>query len=280
METILQGKTTTVRIAPELPTVLIGERINPTGKKKLAAALLAGDLTPVRELAQAQVACGAHVLDVNVGAVGVDEVSLLPRAVETVVEVADVPICVDTANPEALKAALAVCPGKPLVNSVTGERAKMEAVLPLVAERGAAVIGLVMGDEGIPPTPEQRLEVARRILNRALELGIPHEDVIFDPLVLTVGADSRAARVALETIRLLRQEFDANLTCGASNVSFGMPDRPLLNQVFLAMALAYGVNCPITDPAHFCDAILAADVLLGKDEYGMRYIRACRARKL
>lgn len=279
METILQGKTATVRIAPQLPTVLIGERINPTGKKRLAAALAAGDLAPVEELARAQVAAGAAVLDVNVGMVEVDEVSLLPRAVEAVAETVDVPICVDTANPEALKAALAVCPGKPLVNSATGEKAKMEAVLPLVAERGAAVIGLVMGDGGIPPTPEQRLEVAQRILARALELGIPREDVIFDPLVLTIGANSQAARVALETIRLLRAELDANVTCGASNVSFGMPDRPLLNQVFLAMALACGVNCPITDPAHFCDAILAADVLLGKDEYGMRYIRACRARK-
>jgi 5-methyltetrahydrofolate--homocysteine methyltransferase len=278
METILQGKATTVRIGPDLPAVLIGERINPTGKKTLAAALTACDLAPVKELAQTQVACGAAVLDVNVGAAGVDEVSLLPRAVAAVAETVDVPICVDTADPAALKAALAVCPGKPLVNSVTGERARMEAVLPLVAERGAAVIGLVMDDSGIPSTPASRLEAARRILARATELGIPREDVIFDPLVLTVGADAQAARVALETIRLLRQELDANVTCGASNVSFGMPDRPLLNQIFLAMALACGVNCPISDPSHFCDAILASDVLLGKDDYGMRYIHACRAR--
>ncbi len=135
-----------------------------------------------------------------------------------------------------------------------------------------------MDDSGIPPTPRKRLEVAHKILACATELGIPREDVIFDPLVLTVGADSQAARVSLETIRLLRAELDANVTCGASNVSFGMPNRPLLNQVFLAMALACGVNCPISDPVHFCDAILAADVLLGKDEYARRYIRACRAR--
>ncbi len=279
METTLRGKTTTVRISPELPTVIIGERINPTGKKRLAEALQAGDLSLVRELAQAQVEAGAGVLDVNVGAAGVDEVSVLPRAVEAVAEVVDVPICVDTANPEALAAALAVCPGKPLVNSVTGEEAKLAAVLPLVAEYHTAVIGLVMDDDGIPPTPERRLEVARKIRARAAELGIPPEDVIFDPLVLTVGAEPEAGRIALETISLMRAELDANVTAGASNVSFGMPDRHLLNQVFLAMAISCGVNCPIGDPSHLCDVILAADVLLGRDKYGMRYIQACRTRK-
>jgi len=259
--------------------VIIGERINPTGKKRLAEALQAGDLSLVRELAQAQVEAGAGVLDVNVGAAGVDEVSVLPRAVEAVAEVVDVPICVDTANPEALAAALAVCPGKPLVNSVTGEEAKLAAVLPLVAEYHTAVIGLVMDDDGIPPTPERRLEVARKIRARAAELGIPPEDVIFDPLVLTVGAEPEAGRIALETISLMRAELDANVTAGASNVSFGMPDRHLLNQVFLAMAISCGVNCPIGDPSHLCDVILAADVLLGRDKYGMRYIQACRTRK-
>jgi 5-methyltetrahydrofolate--homocysteine methyltransferase len=280
METILKGKAITVHIGPELPTVIIGERINPTGKRKLAEALLAGDLSLVQELARAQVGAGAGVLDVNVGAAGVDEVSLLPCAVEAVAEVVDVPICVDTANPAALAAALAVCPGKPLVNSVNGEEDKLAAVLPLLAERHVAVIALLMDDDGIPATPGRRLEVARKIRDRAAALGIPPEDVIFDPLVLAVAADTGAGQVALETIRLLRAELDANITCGASNVSFGMPDRHLLNQAFLAMAIACGVNCPISHPAHLCDTILAADVLLGRDEYSLRYIGACRARKV
>jgi 5-methyltetrahydrofolate--homocysteine methyltransferase len=279
METILQGKTSTVRISPELPTVIIGERINPTGKKKLAQALSAGDLSLVQEMALSQVEAGAAVLDVNVGAAGIDEVALLPRAVEAVFEVVDVPVCVDTPNPEALAAALAVCPGKPLINSVNGEEEKLAAVLPLVAERGAAVIGLLMDDDGIPPTPEQRLAVALRIRDRAAEMGIPAENVIFDPLMLAVGAEPQAGRVGLETIRLLRAELDANITAGASNVSFGMPERDLLNRTFMAMAIACGVNCPISHPAHLCDTILAADVLLGQDEYGMRYIKACRAKK-
>jgi 5-methyltetrahydrofolate--homocysteine methyltransferase len=279
METILQGKTSTVRISPELPTVIIGERINPTGKEKLAQALSVGDLSLVQELALSQVEAGAAVLDVNVGAAGVDEVALLPRAVEAVFEAVDVPVCVDTPDPEALAAALAVCPGKPLVNSVNGEEEKLAAVLPLVAERGAAVIGLLMDDDGIPPTPEQRLAVALKIRARAAELGIPAENVIFDPLILAVGAEPQAGRVGLETIRLLRAELDANITAGASNVSFGMPERGLLNRTFMAMAIACGVNCPISHPAHLCDTILAADVLLGRDEYGMCYIKACRAKK-
>jgi 5-methyltetrahydrofolate--homocysteine methyltransferase len=279
METVLQGKNSTVRIGPELPTVIIGERINPTGKEKLAWALSAGDLLLVREMAQVQVEAGAAVLDVNVGVAGVDEVALLPRAVEAVFDVVDVPVCVDTPDPQALAAALAICPGKPLVNSVNGEEEKLAAVLPLVAERGAAVIGLLMDDDGIPPTPEQRLAVARKIRDRAVALGIPTEDIIFDPLVLAVGAEPQAGWVALETIRLLRAELDANITAGASNVSFGMPERGLLNRAFMAMAIACGVNCPISHPAHLCDTILASDVLLGRDEYGMRYIKACRARK-
>jgi 5-methyltetrahydrofolate--homocysteine methyltransferase len=279
METILRGKASTVCISPERPTVIIGERINPTGKKKLAEALSAGDLSLVQELAQAQVEAGAGVLDVNVGAAGVDEVALLSRAVEAVLEVVDVPVCVDTPSPEALAAALAVCPGKPLVNSVNGEEEKLEAVLPLVAERGAAVIGLLMDDDGIPPTPERRVAVARKIRDRAAALGIPAENIIFDPLMLAVGAEPQAGQIVLETVRLLRAELDANITVGASNVSFGMPERDLLNQTFIAMAIACGVNCPISHPARLCDTILAADVLLGRDEYGMRYIKACRARK-
>jgi 5-methyltetrahydrofolate--homocysteine methyltransferase len=279
METILRGKTSTVRIGPKLPTVIIGECINPTGRKRLAAALLGGDLAYIQELAQAQIDAGAAVLDVNVGVTGVNEVEMLPRAIEAVSEVADVPLCVDTPNVEALAAALKACPGKPLVNSVNGEEEKLETVLPLVAERGAAVIGLLMDDDGIPATVGRRMEVAHKIRDRATALGIPLEDVVFDPLVLTIGAEPEAGQVALETIRRLRAEMDANITAGASNVSFGMPDRGLLNRTFMAMAIACGLNCPISHPAHLRDTALAADVLLGRDEYALCYIRACRARK-
>jgi 5-methyltetrahydrofolate--homocysteine methyltransferase len=279
METILRGKTSTVRIGPGLPTVIIGECINPSGRKKLGAALQEGDLAYVQDLAQAQIDAGAVVLDVNVGAASVNEVDMLPRAIAAVVEVADVPICVDTPNVEALAAALKVCPGKPLINSVNGEEKKLEAVLPLVAERGAAVIGLLMDDDGIPATVERRMEVAHKIRDRATALGIPLEDVVFDPLVLAIGAKPEAGQVALETIRRLRAEMDANITAGASNISFGMPDRGLLNRTFMAMAIACGLNCPISHPTHLRDTALAADVLLGRDEYALCYIRACRARK-
>ncbi|HEY75314.1 MAG TPA: dihydropteroate synthase [Thermoflexia bacterium] len=284
METILKSAQKTVVISPEKPTVLIGERINPTGKKRLAAALAAGDLEIVRREATAQVEAGADVLDINVGAAGVDEVEMLPRAVRAVMEVADVPVCIDTANVEALRAALEVhrelAPeGKPLVNSVNGEEARLEAVLPLVAEYGAAVIGLTMDDEGIPSAPEKRLAVARKIVERAGALGIPREDIVIDCLAMTVGADSNAARVTLEAIRMVREELGVNQTLGASNVSFGLPDRETINQVFLGMVILAGVNCPIVDAAKVRPAILAADLLLGRDAYGMRYIRAYRKRR-
>jgi 5-methyltetrahydrofolate--homocysteine methyltransferase len=279
METILRGESSTVSIGPRLPTAIIGERINPTGKAKLAEALAAGDMSPVRQLAQTQVEAGAVVLDVNVGAAGVDEAALLPRAIEAVFEVVDVPVCIDSPNTGALAAALDMCPGKPLVNSVNGEQDRLEAVLPLVAKRGAAVIGLLMDDDGIPATAEQRLAVAQRIRERATALGILPEDVIFDPMLLAVGAEPQAGQVALDTIRLLQTELEANITAGASNVSFGLPDRSSLNQTLLAMAIAEGLNCPIGHPVRMRDTILAADALLGRDEYCMRYIKACRARK-
>lgn len=284
METILKSARKTVVIGPERPTVLIGERINPTGKKRLATALAEGDLEIVRQEAVAQVEAGADVLDVNVGAAGVDEVKMLPRAIRTVMEVVDVPVCIDTANVGALRAALELhrelAPeGKPLINSVNGEEARLERVLPLVAEYGAAVIGLTMDDEGIPQVPERRLEIARKIVERAEGMGIPRVDVLIDCLALTVGADSRAGRVTLDAIRLVRQELGVNMTIGASNISFGLPEREVINQVFLSMAILEGVNCPIVDAARMRPAILAADLVLGRDDYGMRYIRAYKKRR-
>jgi 5-methyltetrahydrofolate--homocysteine methyltransferase len=284
METVLKGTGKEVVIAHGRPTVILGERINPTGKKKLAAALTAGDLEIVRQEALAQVNAGADLLDVNVGAAGVDEVDLLPRAVKLVLETVDVPVCIDTPDGNALGAALAVHrdhnpDGKPLVNSVNGEEASLARVLPLVAEYGAAVIGLCMDDDGIPETPEQRLEVAKKIVHHAAALGIPRDDILIDCLALTVGADAQAGWVTLEAIRLVKQELGVNLALGASNVSFGLPDRETINGAFLAMAIARGLNCPIVDAAKVSHYILAADLALGRDEYAMRYLKAYRKRK-
>lgn len=283
METILKGKGKKVVIADGNPTVMIGERINPTGKKKLAAALLAGDLEVVRQEALAQVAAGAHVLDVNVGAAGVDEVDLLPRAVQLVFETVDVPLAIDTPNAEALAAALAMHKqlnpdGKALVNSVNGEEASLARVLPLVAEYGAAVIGLCMSDQGIPPTSDERLAVAKKIVQRAGALGIPPDDIVIDSLALTVGADSKAGQVTLDAMRKIKEELGVNLTLGASNISFGMPDRETINGAFLAIAVEAGLNCPIVDVAKVGHYILAADLVLGRDDYGMRFIKDFRKR--
>ncbi len=284
METVLRGSGRQVVIGDGRPTVILGERINPTGKKRLAAALLAGDLEIVRQEALAQVEAGADILDVNVGAAGVDEVDLLPRAVRLVLETVPVPIAIDTANGQALQAALAVHRelnpnGRPLVNSVNGEEASLARVLPLVAGYGTAVIGLCMDDHGIPPTPEGRLAVAHKIVGRAQEYGIPPADILIDCLALTVGADPQAAHVTLEAMRLVKAELGVNLTLGASNVSYGLPERETINSVFLAMAIAHGLNCPIVDAARMQPAILAADLLLGRDAYATRYLKAYRRRQ-
>jgi 5-methyltetrahydrofolate--homocysteine methyltransferase len=284
MDTILKGMGKKVVIGGDRPTVILGERINPTGKKKLAAALVAGDLEVVRQEALKQIEAGADILDVNVGAAGVDEVELLPRAVKLVLETTEVPVTIDTADGKALAAALAthkeVNPeGKPLINSVNGEEESLERVLPLVAEYGAAVIGLCMDDDGIPETPEARLAVAKKIVDRAAALGIGKEDILIDCLALTVGADSKAAWTTLEAIKMVKEELGVNMALGASNISFGLPDRELLNGVFLGMAIARGLNCPIVDAAKVRAYIMAADLALGRDEYSMRYLKAYRQRQ-
>lgn len=284
METVLKGTGKEVIIADGRPTAILGERINPTGKKKLAAALGAGDLEIVRQEALDQVQAGAHILDVNVGAAGVDEGDLLPKAVKMVMETVDVPICIDTADRGALAAALVLHKelnpdGRPLVNSVNGEKASMEQVLPLVAEYGTAVIGLCMDDDGIPETPEKRLAVAKKIIERGDALGIGRESYLIDCLALTVGADSKAAWVTLEAMRLVKEELGVNLALGASNVSFGLPDRETINGAFLAMAIDRGLNCPIVDAAKVGHYILAADLALGRDDYAMRYLKAYRKRQ-
>lgn len=276
METRVSSATLEVIIGGGRPTVLIGERINPTGKKRLAEALRADDLSVVKEEALAQVAAGADILDVNVGATGVDEASMLPRAVEIVAETVNVPLCLDSKKPEALAAALAVCPGRPIVNSVTGEEASLQEVLPLVKQYGVPVIGLTLDDKGIPADAEARVEIAHRIIERAEAVGIPKEDVIIDCLTLSLGANVQAGLGTLEATRRVKAELGVNQTQGASNISHGLPNRPVLTGAYLALAIEAGLTCPTVDVAHVRLAVLAADLVLGRDNYAMRFISAFR----
>ncbi|HET6445544.1 MAG TPA: dihydropteroate synthase [candidate division Zixibacteria bacterium] len=280
MITTVRSNRKSVSIGRDLPTAIIGERINPTGRKVMQAALLEGDFDMVRQDAIAQVAAGAAVLDVNAGIPGIDEADLLMRLVQEIGGVVDVPLCIDTADPEALKAALASYDGKALVNSVSGEEKSMRTILPLVGEHGAAVIALCMDDAGIPDTPEKRMAVAAKIIKFAAQYGIEKEDVVVDPLVLSMGADSNAGRMALETTRLISEELGVNMTMGASNISFGLPDRKGINAAFIAMAIHAGVTCPITNPliAEITASILAADLAMGRDQYAMRWIKSFRKR--
>jgi 5-methyltetrahydrofolate--homocysteine methyltransferase len=279
VETILRSDKKEVKVSFDAPFMIIGEKVNPTGRKKLAAALKEGDYDYVRNLATRQVEAGADILDVNVGVPGLDEVAVLPQVAKIVSELVNVPICIDSANHEAIAAALAVLPGRPLVNSVNGEEKSLNAVLPVVKEYGVAVIGLTMDDEGIPNDAETRIAIAEKILERAGKLGIPAEDVIIDPLVLTVGADSNAGAVTLQTIRMLRELFGVNINLGASNVSFGLPDRHTINQAFLSLAMGIGATCAITDPIKLTSTIRATDLLMGRDTFGARYIGYWREHK-
>jgi 5-methyltetrahydrofolate--homocysteine methyltransferase len=256
--------------------VLIGERINPSGKKKLAAALKEGDLEILRKEAVAQMDAGADILDVNVVTTGVDEIALLPKAVETLMETVDVPLSIDFNNPEALKGALKIYQGKPIVNSVSGEEKSLNEILPLVKEYGAAVIGLTIDDEGIPKNPEKRVAIAHKIIERAGSLEIPPEDVIIDCLALTIGSDTNAGLVTLEAIRRVKAELDVNQNLGASNISFGLPNREVINHAFLAIAVTAGVTCPTVNVAKVRSAVLAADLILGRDRYAMRYLKDYR----
>ncbi|MDX1612838.1 MAG: dihydropteroate synthase [Candidatus Promineifilaceae bacterium] len=281
LTTELRSKTKKVVVHRSRPTVVIGERINPTGRKSVLKALQEGNFDQVRQDAIDQVAAGAQVLDVNAGVPGADEPALLRNVMQTVLDVTDVPLCIDTADPEALAAALELYEGKALVNSVNGEERSLAAVLPLVKQYNAAVIGLCMDDDGIPETAEVRLAVAEKILDRAVGLGIAASDVIIDPLALTMGADSSAGRVALDTIGLVVEKFGVNVTMGASNISFGLPDRKHINATFIAMAIHAGLTIPITNPMvpEVNVAILAADLAMSRDEYGMNWIKAFRQRQ-
>lgn len=276
METRVTGAAREVIIGGGRPTVLIGERINPTGKKRLAEALRAGDLSVVRAEAIAQVAAGADILDVNVGATGVDEAAMLPLVVQAVAEVVDVPLSLDSRKAEALAAALAVCPGRPIVNSVTGEETSLQEVLPLVKEFGVPVIGLTLNEKGIPAEAEARVEIACHIVERADALGIPREDVIIDCLALSLGANVKAGPATLEATRRVRDELGVNQTQGISNISHGLPNRPMLNSAYLTMAIEAGVTCPTVDVAQMRLTALSADLVLGRDDYARRFILAFR----
>ena len=279
MKTRVSSATKEVLISDDQPTVLIGERINPTGKKKLAAALQASDMELVRKEAIAQVQAGADILDVNVGASGIDETRLLPQAVQAVMEAVDVPLSLDSDNPKSLEAALKLYQGKPIINSVTGQERSLNEVLPLVKEYGAVVIGLTMDDEGIPMDPDRRVAIAHKIVGRAEALDIPREDIIIDCLALTIATDSRGGLAILQAIRKVKAELGVNQTLGASNISYGLPDRDMLNSAFLALAITAGVTCPTVDVARVRQAVLATDLLLGRDGYAQRYIKAYRQRQ-
>jgi len=279
VETRIRSAGKEVIISYQRPTVLIGERINPTGKKELSEAIRAKDMDFIRREAVAQVEAGADVLDVNVGVSGVDEVTLLPEVIKVVADAVDVPLCIDTGNPGAIEAALRVYNGKALINSVNGEEESLNTILPLAKEYGAAVVALLLDEKGIPDNADGRLEIAARILQRADSLGISRDNIVIDCLVMAVSTDMQAGLVALETIRRVRQELDLNITLGVSNISFGMPERGLINNTFLSMAIMAGVTCPIVDAARVRTAVLTADLVLGRDNYGARYIKDYRQRK-
>ncbi|HKJ39438.1 MAG TPA: dihydropteroate synthase [Anaerolineales bacterium] len=277
MHTILKSNSKEITIGDDKPFVIIGEKINPTGIKKLGQALVDQNFDYVKHLAQRQVAWGADVLDVNVGHPDIDEAAIMPRVVEAILSVVDVPLCIDSNEPKILEAGLNASAGKPLVNSVNGEDKQLATVLPIVKDRGAAVIGMAIGNEGIPATAEGRLAAAGKVIEHAAKIGIPVEDIIIDPLVMTVGHNSEAALVTLKSIELIKKEYGVNMSLGASNVSFGLPDRHAVNSAFLALAIQTGVTCSITDAIKLGNSIKAIDLLLGRDSNSMRYLKYFRA---
>jgi 5-methyltetrahydrofolate--homocysteine methyltransferase len=277
---VLQSRSRTVAIGAERPFCIIGERINPTGRKAFAEQLRAGEFSTVATDAVAQVQAGADMVDVNAGIPLVDEPELLIAMLRTVQQAVDAPICIDSSVIEALEAGLSVYEGRALVNSVTAEDERLEEILPLVARHGAVVIGLANDETGIPETPQKRLECARKIVSAAGDHGIAPEDVIIDPLAMTVGADPEAVTTTLNTISLIRDELGVNMCLGASNVSFGLPQRHVLNAAFLPMAMAAGLTSAIMSTAEVCvQSVRAADLLLGHDAWGASWIGAHRARQ-
>jgi 5-methyltetrahydrofolate--homocysteine methyltransferase len=277
-DTVLSSPSREVVIGFGRPFVMIGERINPTGRKLLAEEMRNGDFTRVEKDALAQVEVGAPMLDINAGIPLADEPALLAKAIELVQSLTDVPLSIDSSIVEALEAGLAVYRGKPLVNSVTGEEERLEQVLPLVAKYGAAVVAISNDETGISEDPDVRFEVAKKIVNRAADYGIGKEDVVVDPLVMPIGAMGTAGQQVFRLISRLRNELGVNTTCGASNISFGLPNRAGINAAFLTMAIGAGMTSAITNPleAPIREAVMAADVLAGHDPHCARWIRSHR----
>ena len=282
MHTIVSSATKTVTIGADQPFCIIGERINPTGRKIFQEQLRAGDLSAVEKDVNDQVAMGATMLDVNMGAPMIDEAEMLAKAVTMIQELTDLPLCIDSSVVEALEAGLEAYKGKALVNSITAEDERMELILPLVKKYGAAIIALPNDEFEIPEEPERRLELTRYIVKQATgKYGIPIEDIVIDPLAMPIGADSQMVVRTMKTIELIRDEFGLNMTLGASNVSFGMPDRHTLNAVFLPMAMKAGLTSAIMDSrtASNVAAVRAADLMMGNDEWGANWIAMHRAKE-
>ena len=280
LTTLVTSKSRTVEIQRNNPTVIIGERINPTGRKKLLSELKEGKFDIVKNDAVAQVEAGAKIIDVNAGVPGANEEALLKDMIYAVMDVTDMPLCFDTADNKALETALSIYEGKALINSINGEEERLATVLPLVKEYDAAVIALCMDDDGIPPTAESRFKVAAKMIEQAGKLGISPDRLVIDPLALTMGSDHNAGRIAIDTIKMVVEEFGVNITMGVSNISFGIPDRPAINATFLAMAILAGLTCPITNPLEeeIILAVQAADLVMGRDEFGMNWIKSYRSR--
>jgi 5-methyltetrahydrofolate--homocysteine methyltransferase len=277
-ETVVGSASRTVVIGFERPFCVIGERINPTGRKRLAAEMAAGDFSTVEADTLAQVAAGAMMLDVNAGIPLADEPAILARTIELVQSLTDVPLSIDSSIVAALEAGLAAYKGRPLVNSVTGEEERLEAVLPLVKRYDCAVVAISNDETGISEDPDVRFEVARKIVERAQDHGIKPADIVVDPLVMPIGALGAAGKSAFRLIRRLREELRVNTTCGASNISFGLPNRHGLNAAFLSMAAGAGMTSAIMNPLHQeeMQAVMGADVMLGKDEHCRRWLARFR----
>jgi len=277
-DTVVSSETRELVIGFERPFVLIGERINPTGRRLLAEEMKNGDFSRVETDAISQVGAGAQMLDVNAGIPLADEPALLARAVELVQSLTDVPLSIDSSIVAALESGLLAYRGKALVNSVTGEEERLEQVLPLIAKHGAAVVAISNDETGISEDPDVRFEVAKKIVGRAADHGIPREDVVVDPLVMPIGAIATAGRQVFHLIRRLRDELGVNTTCGASNISFGLPNRAGINAAFLAMAIGAGMTSAITNPleAEIRQSIMAADVLNGRDPNCATWIKTYR----
>ena len=277
-DTVVSSATKEVVIGFDRPFVIIGERINPTGRKILAAEMAAGDFSRVESDALAQIAAGAHMLDVNAGIPLADEPAILARAIQLVQSITDLPLSIDSSIVAALEAGLAVYKGKALVNSVTGEEERLEQVLPLVKKYGAAVIAISNDETGISEDPDVRFAVAKKIVERAADYGIPHSDVVVDPLVMPIGAINQAGVQVMRLVHRLRTELKVNTSCGASNVSFGLPARNGINSAFLTMAIGAGMTSAITNPLHeeVIRAVMGADVMMGHDPDCARWIRRFR----